>query len=146
MIDIADKKPMLREAIAKGEVILGPVSISHIRQRTNPKGDVLENARLAAIHAVKKTPEFVFMCHPIQITSTKVSFEVMDDRVICTVKVKAIDKTGVEIEAVHGVMAALLAIFDVSKRYEKDETGNYPIAKIERIEVVSKKKTPLEVD
>ncbi len=144
MVDIAGKKPMLREATARGEVILSPISIAHIREGTNPKGDVLENARLAAIHAVKKTPEFVFMCHPIQITSTKVKFEVKDDRVVCSVRVRAIDKTGVEIEAIHGAMVALLAIFDVSKRFEKDEDGNYPVAKIGNIEVIEKKKIPLE--
>lgn len=145
MIDIAEKKPMLREALAVGEVVLNEVSISHIKNGTNPKGDVLENAKLAAINAVKKTPEMVFMCHPIQITSTKVSFEVGENKIVCYVRVRAIDKTGVEIEAVHGVMAALLAIFDVSKRFEKDENGNYPTTKIENIKVLEKKKIPMEV-
>ena len=140
MIDIASKPIVRRKAIATGEVILSPLSLKHIRDNTNPKGDVLENAKLAAINAVKKTPEIVFMCHPIQITSVKVNFDLYDDRVQVFVTVQALDRTGVEIEAINGVMAALLAIFDVSKRYEKDNTGNYPIAKIQNIHVVEKEK------
>ncbi len=140
MIDITEKPAIVREATAKGEIQLSDVSIRHIKEGTNPKGDVLENARLAAILAVKKTPEMVFMCHPIKISSVKVHFEVFDNRVVCLVTVKATDRTGVEIEAVHGVMNALLAIFDLSKRFEKDEVGQYPIARIQSIEVVSKAK------
>ncbi len=140
MIDIASKPIVRRKAIATGEVILSRLSLQHIRENTNPKGDVLENAKLAAINAVKKTPEIVFMCHPIQITSVKVNFELFDDRVQVFVTVQALDRTGVEIEAINGVMAALLAIFDVSKRYEKDETGNYPVARIQNIYVLEKEK------
>lgn len=143
MVDIAEKIPMKRVAVASGEILLNTTSISHIKNRTNPKGDVLENAKLAAITAVKKTPELVFMCHPIQITSVKVDFKILDDRVKTEVKVTTIDKTGVEIEALAGVMNALLAILDVSKRFEKAEDGNYPRTSIQNIKVVSKTKEKL---
>jgi len=143
MVDIAEKIPMKRVAVASGEVLLNTTSISHIKNGTNPKGDVLENAKLAAITAVKKTPELVFMCHPIQITSVKVDFKILDDRVKTEVKVTTIDKTGVEIEALAGVMNALLAILDVSKRFEKAEDGNYPRTSIQNIKVVSKTKEKL---
>jgi len=143
MVDIAEKIPMKRVAVASGEILLNTTSISHIKNRTNPKGDVLENAKLAAITAVKKTPELVFMCHPIQITSVKVDFKILDDRVKTEVKVTTIDKTGVEIEALAGVMNALLAILDVSKRFEKAEDGNYPRTSFQNIRVVSKTKEKL---
>ncbi len=143
MIDISSKPPMKRVAVASGEVILNETSLDHIRNGTNPKGDVLENAKLAAILAVKKTPELVFMCHPIQISSVKVEFEIEEDRVRATVMVTTIDKTGVEIEAIAGVMNALLAILDVSKRFEKADDGNYPTTQIQNIKVLSKSKTPI---
>ncbi|MCY3410798.1 MAG: cyclic pyranopterin monophosphate synthase MoaC [Candidatus Heimdallarchaeota archaeon] len=138
MIDISEKPVLLRKATAGGIIYLNQQSINAIRNNTNPKGDVLENARLAAIHAVKKTPDLVFMAHPIRIQSTKVYFDIYDDRVSCVVKVVAYEKTGVEIEAMAGVMNALLAIFDLSKRFEKDEQGQYHTARIADIRVLEK--------
>ena len=138
MIDISSKEIIKRTARVSGEIILNAGSIAAIKDHTNPKGDVLENAKLAAVHAVKKTPELVFLAHPIQITSVKVDFEILTDRIKCIVEVRAIEKTGVEIEAVAGVMNALLAIFDLSKRYEKDEFGQYLTTKIVNIEVIEK--------
>ncbi len=140
MIDISSKEIIKRTATVSGEIILNPTSIAAIRDHTNPKGDVLENAKLAAVHAVKKTPDLVFLAHPIRITSVKVDFEIFDDRIKCLVEVTALEKTGVEIEAVAGVMNALLAIFDLSKRFEKDEFGQYLTTKIVNIAVVEKVK------
>ena len=97
MIDISLKPPMIRVATASGQITLCSKSIQHIKNKTNPKGDVLENAKLAAISAVKKTPELVFMCHPIKINQVKFVFKVGEDNVRVEVKVKAIDKTGVEL-------------------------------------------------
>jgi cyclic pyranopterin phosphate synthase len=138
MIDIADKPKVPRTATASGEIILSETSLEAIREKTNPKGDVLENARLAAILAAKKTPELVFMCHQIQLNSVKVFFRITKKSVICEVTVNTEEKTGVEIEAVAGVMNALLAIFDLSKRYEKDPNGQYMTARITNIFVKEK--------
>jgi cyclic pyranopterin phosphate synthase len=143
MIDISKKDPMLRIATAEGVVHLGSESINSIKNKTNPKGDVLENAKLAAIQMVKLTPQYVFMAHPIAINGVKVDFSVEDTKITCQVTVIAIERTGVELEAISGVMGALMAIFDLSKRYEKDDNGQYPIAKIDEIKVISKTKTEL---
>ena len=70
----------------------------------------------------------------------KVHFDVLEDRVVCRVIVKAFEKTGVEIEAVAGVMNSLLAILDLTKRYEKDETGKYPTTQISDIKILDKQK------
>lgn len=140
MIDISEKNIMLRTAIASGTVYLNPDSIDSIRDKSNPKGDVLENAKLSAISAVKKTPELVFLAHTINITSVKVNFKVSDDRVECLVKVIAKEKTGVEIEAIAGVMNALLSIFDTCKRFEKDIDGQYKSSRITDIRVLKKNK------
>lgn len=144
MIDIQDKIVTRRTAIAQGTIFLTPESIIHIKNKTNPKGDVLENAKLAAIHAVKKTPELVFMCHPIKIRGVKVGFAIEDNAVTVTVRVIAEDKTGVEVEAMAGVMNALLAIFDLSKRFEKDIDGQYISARISDIKITYKKKEELQ--
>ena len=79
MVDISDKKVQKRIATAKGRIYLSDISMDHIRLKTNPKGDVLENAKLAAIHAVKKTPEMVFMCHPITISCLLYTSDAADE-------------------------------------------------------------------
>ncbi len=145
MIDITSKKPMLRIATAEGIIHLNDTSIQAIVNKTNEKGDVLENAKLAAIQAVKLVPQYIFMAHPISVNSVKVDFKIDENKVICKVKVKAIERTGVEIEAMSGVLGALMAIFDLSKRYEKDSDGQYPIAKLENIRVLDKIKKELEL-
>lgn len=143
MIDISSKPPMHREALASGRVYLTDDSLQKIRDNENPKGDALENAKLAAIVAVKKTPELVFMCHPIKVNTVKVTFDITDRYIECQVKVAAVDRTGVEIEALAGVMNALLALLDVSKRFEKDTDGQYPFTKITDIKVLKKEKVML---
>ncbi len=144
MVDISSKSVILREATARGYIKLSQESIDAINNNTNPKGDVLENAKLAAIYAVKNTPNLVFMAHPIRITSINVKFKIEGLYVYCDVTVKAIERTGVEIEAVAGVMNALLAIFDLSKRYEKDEYGQYHDTIIGDIEVIKKIKSDIK--
>lgn len=143
MIDISDKPVSQRVAVATGTIHLNSESMLHILNKTNPKGDVLENAKLAAIHAVKQTPNLVFMCHPIQIRLVKVDFEIKENSIVIEVQVKTEDKTGVEIEAVAGVMNGLLAIFDLCKRYEKDLDGQYQKARIDDIKVIHKHKEEL---
>ncbi|MHA1975859.1 MAG: cyclic pyranopterin monophosphate synthase MoaC [Candidatus Hodarchaeales archaeon] len=127
-IDITEKEVSKRVATAKGTLHLSKGTISKILSKSVQKGDPLENARYAAIHAVKKTPELVFMAHPIPIEGVKTNFTINEDdnTIVATVSVYTTAKTGVEIEALAGVMNGLLAIFDMVKMYEKDSTGNYP--------------------
>ena len=143
MVDIKDKKTSRRVAIAEGTIFLNEESIRHIKEKTNPKGDVLENAKLAGILAIKKTPELVFMCHPIKLRGTNINFDVEDTFVRMKVEVIAEDTTGSEIEAMAGVMNGLLAIFDLSKRFEKDLDGLYPTARITDVRVTHKIKEGL---
>ncbi|MDD4161053.1 MAG: cyclic pyranopterin monophosphate synthase MoaC, partial [Methanothrix sp.] len=104
------------------------------------KGDVLTTARVAAILAVKDTPRLIPLCHPIPITGLEVTFEFEERRVKATVTVTSVGKTGVEMEALAGVAAALLNIWDMVKYLEKDETGNYPDTVMENILVLEKRK------
>ncbi|MHA2166753.1 MAG: cyclic pyranopterin monophosphate synthase MoaC [Candidatus Hodarchaeales archaeon] len=142
-IDITEKEIVKRVSTAKGTIHLSKGTISKILSKNVQKGDPLENARYAAIHAVKKTPELVFMAHPIPIEGVETDFTINEDdgTINATVSVYTTAKTGVEIEALAGVMNSLLAIFDMVKMYEKDSTGNYPdSSRIDNVYVVMKSK------
>ncbi len=140
MIDISEKEPVYREAVARGKIRLRRETIERIRKGEVEKGDVESVARVAAIMAVKKTPEIVPLCHPIPITGVDVDINYGDESVEVEVRVKTTYKTGVEMEALTGVAAALLAIWDMVKKYEKDDEGQYPYTRIEEIVVVRKVK------
>ncbi|MHA1379939.1 MAG: cyclic pyranopterin monophosphate synthase MoaC [Candidatus Helarchaeota archaeon] len=140
MIDISSKKEIVRTAIAEGAIYLKKDTINQIKNRTIKKGDVLINAQLSAINAVKRTSDLIFLAHPIPITKIEVDFEIDDERSLIktTVSVKSIAKTGVELEAIMGVQIALLTIWDMTKYLEKDENGQYPTTKISNIMVLKK--------
>lgn len=140
MVDITNKPPVHRTATATGLIRLKESTIEAIRSGNIKKGDALATARIAAILAVKDTPRIVPMCHPIPITGTDVNFDVGHETVKVTVTVTSVGKTGVEMEALTGVAAALLNIWDMVKYLEKDETGNYPETEIKEIGVQEKKK------
>jgi cyclic pyranopterin phosphate synthase len=138
MVDISDKKEVKRRAVAVGEIQLKPATIEAIKNKQIEKGAVLETARIASIMAVKQTSFVIPMCHPIPVTGIDVRFEINEDSIIATVEVRTIGKTGVEMEALHGVSVALLTIWDMVKSREKDETGNYPSTLIKNIRVLEK--------
>ncbi len=143
MIDISKKGEVERVSIASGRIKLKPSTVEKILNKTTKKGNVLECAEMAAILAVKKTPEVIPLCHQINIESVKVEFTVGDDNIEAAVWVKSVGKTGVEMDALHGLSVALLTIWDMVKAEEKDETGNYPHTRIDEIQVVKKEKREL---
>jgi cyclic pyranopterin phosphate synthase len=138
MVNITDKPPVYREATASGSIRLRDTTVMAIQSGTVKKGDVLTTARLAAILAVKETPRLIPMCHPISITGIEVVFDVVQDVISAKVTVTTVGKTGVEMEALAGVAAALLNIWDMVKYLEKDATGNYPHTRINNISVLEK--------
>ncbi|MFH1422298.1 MAG: cyclic pyranopterin monophosphate synthase MoaC [Planctomycetota bacterium] len=140
MIDISSKVPVLRIARASGRIVLSEKSLSAIRKHSVRKGDVLETARVAAIAAVKKTPELIPHCHQIPIENVQVRFSAEKDSITAEIEVAATAKTGVEMEAITGVLTALAVIWDMVKYLEKDDKGQYPQTKIENIKVLLKEK------
>lgn len=141
MVDISDKHPQLRVSVAEGAIKLKPETVALIKEGKIEKGDPLQVSTLAAIMAVKKTPEIIPLAHPISIEGVEVEHAIEEpDTVRVRVTVKSHGKTGVEMEALTGVAAALLAIWDVVKKYEKDERGEYPHTRIVGIRVLEKKK------
>jgi len=140
MVDITKKDFVYREAVAIGRIRLDSETIKRIREGSVEKGDVLESSKVAALNAVKDTPSILPYCHPIKITGVDVDFNIGGDYVEVVVRVKSVEQTGVEMEALTGVSAALLCIWDMVKQYEKDEAGNYPNTSIEFIRVLKKVK------
>ena len=140
MVDISVKTDVPRLARAAGEIILSGKTIEKIKTGNVEKGNVLATARVAAILAIKKTPEIIPMCHQIPITAIDVDFELREELISAEVEVRTVGKTGVEMEALTGVSAALLTIWDMVKSAEKDERGNYPNTSIRNIRVLEKLK------
>jgi cyclic pyranopterin phosphate synthase len=140
MVDISDKEIIHREAEAEGVIRLREETVKAIKDGKVKKGDPLRAAEVACVMAVKKTPEIIPLCHPVPITSVKTEFELGADSLTARCRVTADYRTGVEMEALAGVAAALLTIWDMVKYMEKDEKGQYPLTSITDVKVVEKRK------
>jgi cyclic pyranopterin monophosphate synthase len=138
MIDISAKPIIQRQATAEGRIILRKSTMKTLEDGKVEKGDPLQIASIAAIQAVKSTPSSLMLCHLIPIESTKVDFSKDVDSITVRVDVLGESRTGVEMEALNAVSCALLNIWDVLKKYEKDEKGQYPTTRIENIHIVKK--------
>lgn len=138
MVDITSKNIVYREAKAYGRIKLKKETINAIKKGEIKKGDVFTVTRIASIMAVKNTFTSIPLCHNIQITHVDLDFKIGEDYIEVYVIVKTNERTGVEMEALHGVSIALLNIWDMVKYLEKDEFGNYPYTKIEEIKVLEK--------
>jgi len=146
MVDITSKPVVHRQATATGRILLKEETIKLIKRGEVEKGDPIATARVAAILAAKATSNIVPLCHPLPLTNVHMDEELGKTEVIVTVTVKATAKTGVEMEALTAVSAALLTVWDMTKQYEKDEAGQYPTTRIEDVRVVEKTKESIEVE
>ena len=121
MVDITHKIITLRTATAQAIVKVGsPATMQAILNKTVPKGDVLEVARTAGLFAVKNTSNAIPDCHPMPIEYTGIRFECLEDSVLIEVTVKAIYRTGVEVEAMHGASIVALTMYDMLKPIDKN--------------------------
>lgn len=140
MVDVSLKEEVNRIATAKGCIRLRRTTIEKIVNKDIEKGDVITATQLVAIESAKKTSLLLPFCHPIRIDHVEPKVWVEEDRVCLEVTVKAYERTGVEMEALTAVAIGLLNIWDMVKKYEKNEAGQYPYTSIEDIAVVSKQK------
>jgi len=140
MIDISNKKIVMRRAKAKGEIKLKKETLKAIKEKKVKKGDIFTVARVAGINAMKNTSMLIPMCHPVPVSAVDIDFDIHGNSVVCICEVKAEYKTGVEMEALTGATVALLTIWDMVKYLEKDENGQYPGTRITNVEVVEKMK------
>jgi len=124
MVNVTDKKPTLRVAVAQGVVSMNPVTLEMIQNQTIKKGNVLETARIAGIMSAKKTSELIPMCHPLNITHIAVDF--FPDKAASSIRiessVRTFGQTGVEMEALTAVSIASLTIYDMCKSYDREIT------------------------
>ncbi|HET9895178.1 MAG TPA: cyclic pyranopterin monophosphate synthase MoaC [Streptosporangiaceae bacterium] len=115
MVDVSGKEVSARTATASGRVLLSGTAVAALRDRSVPKGDALAVARIAAIQGTKKTPDLVPLCHPIGLHGVVVDLTVEDDGVSIQVTARTADRTGVEMEALTGVVVGGLALIDMIK-------------------------------
>ncbi len=122
MVDVSDKERTARRAVARGKVALGPDLLSKILDGGGPKGDVLQVARIAAIQAAKRTHDLIPLCHPLRITNVKIDFipDFVTGDIEISAEVKALDRTGVEMEALTAATVAALTVYDMCKALRKD--------------------------
>lgn len=121
MVDVGDKKITTRIAVAEGSIKVNSEVFYAVKNNTAKKGDVLAVARIAAIMAAKKTSDIIPLCHPLFITKAAVDFTLneTDLTITATAQIKVNGKTGVEMEALHAVSAALLTIYDMCKALDR---------------------------
>jgi len=115
MKSVSTKPSTFRRAVAVGQLRAAEQTIERMKSNDLPKKDVLVVARVAAVGAVKKTPEIIPYCHPLPIDAVDVEFDVAADHIDIRVSVEAVWKTGVEMEALAAVSAAALTIYDMLK-------------------------------
>ena len=124
MVDVSDKKPTLRVAMAQGVVSMSQKPFEKIVNQTAKKGNVLETARIAGIMAAKKTSDLIPMCHPLNIDHIAIDFfpDKMENSIKIQATVRAMDQTGVEMEALTAVSVAGLTLYDMCKSYDRAMT------------------------
>ena len=110
-----------RQAVARGIITMNEAAFAAVRDGTAQKGDVLGVARIAGIMAAKRTSELIPLCHPLPLSKLTVDFHLLPEQqaveAVCTAR--TIGVTGVEMEALTGVSAALLTIYDMCKAVDK---------------------------
>jgi cyclic pyranopterin phosphate synthase len=126
MVDVGGKASTRRVAVATGRIEMLPATLALITSGTAKKGDVLGIARIAGIQGAKKTSDLIPLCHPIALTRVAVDFEVQEENscVVCTATAEVNGQTGVEMEALTAVQAALLTIYDMCKAVDRGMTIN----------------------
>ena len=112
MIDVSSKKETFRRALASGNIYVCKEVFDLIKNKKMPKGDPISLAEVSAVLGVKKTSELIPLCHPLPIdhTATKIVMNEIDHSLEVFCVVSAVAKTGVEMEAIMGVNAALITI------------------------------------
>lgn len=120
MRNVSHKVTTRRSAIARAELTASPATLTAIRDGTVPKGDPLPVSKVAAVMAAKRTTDWIPYCHPIPIEFVDVKFELQSDRIIVTVEVVSVAKTGVEMEALTAASAAVLNLYDMLKMFDDD--------------------------
>jgi cyclic pyranopterin phosphate synthase len=122
MVDVGEKQVTERTAVASCTVIVTPATAELLADGALPKGDALALARVAGIQAAKRTAELIPLCHQVALTGVEVELVVDREagRVEVTATARALDRTGVEMEALTAASIAALTVYDLVKAVQKD--------------------------
>jgi molybdenum cofactor biosynthesis protein MoaC len=124
MVDVAEKSVSRREAVAEARVRMERATLELLKSGHAPKGDVLATARIAGIQAAKRTSELIPLCHVVALSSVEVSLSFDDAlpgvHVVATAR--ALDRTGVEMEALVAASVAGLTLYDMLKAVDRGMT------------------------
>ena len=119
MVEVGAKRETEREAVARGSVLMQPATAQLIEARSAAKGDVLATARIAGISAAKTAAQLIPLCHPLRLCGVSVDLVVASSSVEITARVRAVDRTGVEMEALTAVSVAALTVYDMCKAVDR---------------------------
>lgn len=119
MVDVGPKIPVLRKAVAAGELRCAPATLRLLRAGKTPKGDVLAAARIAGIQAAKQTSALIPLCHSLPLDSIQVEINPGRDRIRIQAEVRVHARTGVEMEALTAVSVAALTLYDMLKAVDR---------------------------
>lgn len=120
MVNITEKHATLRKAIASAVLVASiPETIEAVKNRTVPKGDVLEFSRAAGLLGIKKTSDVIPDCHPLPVEFAAITYVIEGLEIRISVEVHTIYKTGVEVEAMHGAAVVALTMYDMLKPIDK---------------------------
>lgn len=133
MVGVADKPETHRGAVARSSVQLSREAFERVRDASGPKGDAIAVARLAGLQGAKKTADLIPLCHPLRLVRVEVdaTLEEVSLRVHFEVRVEAVDRTGVEMEAMTGAAVAALALYDMIKAVDRT-------ARVESVQLLEK--------
>jgi cyclic pyranopterin phosphate synthase len=119
MVDVGDKHPSDRRAVARAVLRMAPETIEALRRGEAPKGDVIGTARIAGIQAAKRTADLIPLCHPLPLSFADVSAEIAEREVVLTAEARTRAETGVEMEAMTAAAVAALTVYDMVKGLER---------------------------
>ena len=122
MVNVGEKSPTQRTAVAAGRVLVNRETLELIRTGGLKKGDVLGTAQIGGILGAKNTAQIIPLCHPIMLSGVDIDFALNDQD--CAVEITATASctgaTGVEMEALTAVSVAALTVYDMCKAVQKD--------------------------
>ena len=119
MVDVGPKPVTERRAVAEARVGMTAATLRLVRTGGTRKGDVLAAARLAGVMAAKRTPDLVPLCHPVALTDIEVEAVAGRGGVRIVATARALDRTGVEMEAMVAAAVAALTVYDMVKGHDR---------------------------
>ena len=110
MVDVTAKATTGRRALARGRVIMADSTADGLAHATDLR-ELVAEARTAAVFAAKATSDLLPLCHPIRLGDITVDFAIGEGVVEVTASVEALDRTGVEMEALTACLVGALTIY-----------------------------------